>query len=158
MSTVPGDKSIDPKIHFDAGLKDLTRFDKVRVINIGGSIQYGLLYSIVYFAIGIGLHYVFPPLIKSEPLLNIFFWIILQSIVIIILSFYAEKLVEMIPGIFSVMPKWFNLQDLIAKGFVPYGVDEFKGNMASSIILIGTQYRLLNKIEYFTSEFSRRYL
>jgi hypothetical protein len=158
MSSVPGDKSIDPEIHFKAGLKDLTRFDKVRVINIGGSIQYGLLYSLVYFVIGIALHIIFPPLIKSDPLLNIFLWILFQSIVIIILTFYTEKLVETIPGIFSFMPKYFNLTDLIAKGFIPYGVGEYKGNMASSIILIGTQIRLLDKISFFTTEFSKRYL
>ena len=158
MSYVPGDKSVDPKIHFQAALKDLTRFDKVRVINIGGTIQYGVLYSIIYFIVGIALHVIFPPLIKSDPLLNIFLWILFQSIIIIILTFYTEKLVETIPGIFSFMPKYFNLTELIGQGLIPYDVGEYKGNMAASIILIGTQIRLLDKISFFTTEFSKRYL
>jgi hypothetical protein len=158
MSYVPGQKSEDPKVHFEAGMKDFARLDKVRLVNIGGSIQYGILYCLVFFAIGITLHVIFPPLNKSDPLLNTFLWIILQSIVIILLTFYVEKFVEAIPGIFSFFPDFFDFNKLLAKGFIPYGVDEFKGNMASSIILIGTQYNLLKKVEYFTTEFSKTYL
>jgi hypothetical protein len=158
MSYVPGDKSEDPKLHFEAGLKDFVRLDKVRLINITGSIQYGLLYSIIYFAIGIALHILFPPLNKADTLLNLFSWILLQSLVIIGITFYVQKFVEAIPGFASFFPKFFNFQDLIVKGFIPYGVGEYKGDMASSLILIGTQIRLLEKIAYFTNEFSKRYL
>jgi hypothetical protein len=155
MSYVPGDKSQDPYIHFVAGMKDFSRLDKVRFINIVGSIQYGILYCIIYFIIGIGLHIIFPPLIKSDPLLNIFLWILLQSIIIIVLTFYIQKFVEAIPGIISFFPGQFDITKLKAQGFIPYGVSEFKGNMAASIILIGTQYKLLEKIAYFTNEFSK---
>jgi hypothetical protein len=158
MSYVPGAKSEDPKIHFEAGMKDVTRLDKVRLINIGGSIQYGILYCLVFFVVGITLHNIFPALNKSDSLLSIFLWIILQSLVIILSTFYVEKIVEAIPGIFTFFPKFFDFNDLLAKGFIPYGVDEFKGNMASSLILIGTQYNLLRKVEYFTMEVSKRYL
>jgi hypothetical protein len=158
MSYIPGDKSIDPKIHFEAGMKDFTRLDKVRLINIGGSIQYGILYSIIFLIIGILLHIIFPPLNTKDTLFNIFNWIILQSIVIIIIVFYVEKFVQAIPGIASFFPQYFNINELITKGFIPYGVSEFKGNMAASIILIGTQIRLLEKISYFTDKFSKEYL
>ena len=158
MSYVPGNKSEDPKVHFVAGMKDLFRVDKVRMVNIGGSIQYGTLYCLAYFALGISLHVIFPALNKSDPLFNIFLWIILQSLIIIVLSFYVEKFIEAIPGIFSFFPKFFDFNRLLAKGFIPYGISEFKGNMAASIILIGTQYNLLNKVEYFTTEFAKRYL
>lgn len=158
MSYVPGDKSVDPKVHFEAGMKDFARLDKVRFINIMGSIQYGITYCIVFFVIGIALHTIFPVLNKSDPLLNIFLWILFQSVIIIILTFYAEKLVEAIPGWASFFPKFFDFPQLLAKGFIPYGIDEYKGNMAASIILIGTQVNLLNKIEYFTTEFTKRYL
>lgn len=158
MSYVPGDKSEDPKTHFLAGMKDFARLDKVRFINIMGSIQYGIGYSIAYFILGIALHVLFPPLIKSDPLLNIFLWIVLQCLVIIVATFYVSKFIEAIPGILSFFPKYFDFNKLLAKGFIPYGVDEYKGNMASSIILIGTQFRLLEKIKYFTLEFTERYL
>jgi hypothetical protein len=158
MSYVPGNKSEDPAIHFKAGVKDFTRLDMVRLINIGGSIQYGILYCIVFFFIGIILHNIFPALNKSDPLLHTFLWIILQSVVIIIAAFYVEKFVEIFPGIFTFFPKFFDINELLSKGFIPYGIDEYKGNMAASLILIGTQYQLLNKVEYFTTEFSKRYL
>ena len=158
MSYVPGDKSEDPRVHFLAGMKDFARVDEVRLINIGGTIEYGVLYSVIYFVVGIALHVIFPPLVKSDPLLNIFLWILVQSLVIIIIQFYVEKFVQAIPGVFSFFPKIFDFNKLLAKGFIPYGVGEYKGNMAASIILIGTQIRLLEKIAYFTSEFSKRYL
>lgn len=158
MSYVPGNKSEDPKVHFEAGLKDFARLDKVRLINIGGSIQYGILYCLVFLFIGILLHNIFPVLNKSDPLLNIFLWIIVQSVVIIIVVFYVEKFIEMIPGIFSFFPQFFDINELLAKGFIPYGINEYKGDIASSLILIGTQYHLLYKVEYFTTEFSKRYM
>ena len=158
MSYVPGDKSEDPKVHFEAGIKDFIRVDKVRLINLSGSIQYGIIYSVMYFIVGIFLHIIFPPLIKSDPLLNIFLWIILQCLTIIIITFYVQKLVEAIPGWASFFPNYFNISNLLSKGFIPYGVGEFKGTMAANIILIGTQINLLNKVAYITNEFSKRYL
>ena len=158
MSYVLGDKSIDPKIHFDAGIKDLIRTDKVRLINLTGSIQYGIIYSIIYFIVGIGLHVIFPPLIKSASLLNIFGWILLQCLIIIIITFYVQKFVEAIPGWASFFPTYFDFSNLITKGFIPYGVGEFKGSMVANIVLIGTQINLFDKVSYFTTEFSKRYL
>ena len=157
MSYVPGDKSEDPKVHFEAGIKDFARLDKVRFINITGSIQYGILYSIAYFIVGIALHIIFPPLIKGQPLFNIFLWIVLQCVVLVIVSFYVDKFIEAIPGFLSFFPHYFDFNKLLAKGFIPYGVSEYKGNMASNIVLIGTQINLLNKVSYFTQEVANRF-
>jgi hypothetical protein len=158
MSYVPGDKSTDPKVHFEAGMKDFARIDNVRLINLSGSIQYGIIYSIIYFIVGIGLHVIFPSLEKGISLLSLFFWILLQCLTVIIVTFYVQKFVEAIPGWASFFPNYFNFSKLLEKGFIPYGVGEFKGSMAANIILIGTQVNLLNKVEYFTTEFSKRYL
>lgn len=158
MSYVPGDKSINPRIHFEAGIKDVLRFDKVRLINLTGSIQYGIIYSILYFIAGIGLHILFPPFDKSIALFNLFLWILLQSLALIVIIFYVQKFVEAIPGWASFFPEYFDISKLIEKGFIPYGVGEFKGTMAANIILIGTQLNLLNKVEYLTTEFRKRYL
>lgn len=157
MSYVPGDKSTNPRIHFEAGMKDFARFDDVRLINILGSIQYGILYCIVYFIIGLSLDVVFPQFTKKISLMSLGGWILLQCIVIILISFYVRKFVEAIPGIASFFPNIFNEPELITKGFVPYGVDEYKGDMASSIVLIGTQINLFNKIAYLTTETAKRY-
>jgi hypothetical protein len=156
MSHIDGDRSTDPAIHFQAGMKDFARMDKVRFINIIGSMQYGILYSLLFFAVGIGIHLLFPPFVKGEPLLSLFFWILLQCLVIILAVFYCRKFIESIPGIASFFPRYFNLQDLQSKGFVPYGVDEYRGDMASSLILIGTQYHLLEKVAYVTNQVASR--
>jgi hypothetical protein len=70
--------------------------------------------------------------------------------------FYCRKLVEMIPGIVSFFPNYFHFQELQSKGLIPYGVNEYRGDMASNIILLGTQYRLLEKVAYVTSEVAKR--
>jgi hypothetical protein len=157
MSYVAGSKSVDPKTHFEAGIKDFARIDKVRVINISGLIQYGIIYSIIYFIIGIAIQVIFPPFEKGVPLFTLFFWILLQCLVIIIVTFYAQKFVEAIPGWASLFPNYFNFNDLLTKGFIPYGIDEFKGSMAANIVLIGTQINLLNKVAYFTQEITKKY-
>lgn len=158
MSHVPGSKSQDPKVHFEAGMKDFARLDKVRLINIAGTIQYGIIYCILYFIIGITLHITFPAFSKTESLFSTFLWILLQSVVIILITFYVQKFVEALPGIPSFFPQYFDFNKLLTQGWIPYGVSEYKGDMASSLILIGTQFKLLEKISYFTQEFSKQYL
>jgi len=157
MSYVPGNTSEDPKIHFEAGMKDFARLDKVRLINMMGSIQYGILYSVVYFFAGVLLHVIFPPFTKEIELTTLAGWILLQCLALIIVAFYVRKFVEAIPGIMSFFPKFFNISDLKTKGFIPYGIDEFRGDITSSLVLIGTQYRLLEKVAYLTKEVARLY-
>ncbi len=154
---MPGSKSENPKIHFEAGMKDFIRVDKVRLINILGSIQYGILYSVAYFIIGTLIHIIFPPFTKNIQLTVLFGWIILQCLVLIITTFYTRKFIEAIPGLISYFPGYFNFDMLKAKGFIPYGVDEFRGDLTSSIILIGTQYVLLEKVAWLTQEVKRIY-
>ena len=159
MSYVPGNKSVDPQVHFMAGMKDLLRFDKVRLVNIIGSVQYGIAYTLAFFMTGIAINFIFPPFTTSEQSLHrLFLLILLQCLVIIITIFYVQKLIEAMPGFISFFPQYFDYNKLMAQGFIPYGIDEFKGNMASNIILIGTQVNLLKKVSHFTTEFSKRYL
>jgi hypothetical protein len=155
MSYVPGENSSNPIIHFKAGMKDLFRFDQVRLINIFGSILYGFIYIVLFLIIGVFLHYLFPQLTKKESLSSLFFWILFQSVVIIVILFYCRKFVEAIPGPITFYPEY--LEQLKEKGFILYGIDEYKGDMATSIVFIGTQYRLLEKIAFFIYKFSKTY-
>jgi hypothetical protein len=84
-----------------------------------------------------------------------FGWILLQCFAIIILVFYSRKLIESIPGIITFFPEY--LYELKRKGLVLYGIDEYKGDMTASIVLIGTQYKLLEKIAFFTKKISQLY-
>lgn len=156
MSYVPGENSEDPLVHFRAGIKDLTRFDQVRLMNISGSVMYGFLYIILFLIIGIFLHYIFPPVNNNISLLSLFGWILLQSFVIIICVFYSRKLIEAIPGPITFFPEY--LKKLQGDGLILHGIDEYKGDMAASVVFIGTQYLLLEKIALFTRKFSQLYL
>lgn len=158
MSSMPGEHALNPKVHFQSGMKDLLRIDQVRFLNINGSIQYGLLYGILYLFTGILINNIFPVFRKNISLSSLFSWILLQSIVIIMVSFYVQKFVEAIPGWASFFPQFFDVEELKSKGWKPYGIPEYKGEMAASIILIGTQVNLLKKIILFTEKFSKQYL
>jgi hypothetical protein len=149
MSHVTGEHSTDPATHFFAGMKDLFRVDTVRFINIVGTVQYSLLYAIVFFFLGIGIERLFTPFRPNTATPSeLIGQILLQCFVIAIAIFYARKFVEAIPGILSFFPSWFNLDKLLEKGYVPYGIDEYKGEMMMSLILVGTQVNLLKKIGY----------
>jgi hypothetical protein len=153
---MPGENSDTPSIHFKFGMKDLLRFDQVRFMNITGSIMYGFLYIILFLIIGIFLHSIFPPITNNISLLSLFGWILLQSFVIIICVFYCKKFVEAIPGPITFFPEY--LHKLQKDGLILYGIDEYKGDMAASVVFIGTQYRLLEKIALFTRKLSELYL
>ena len=146
MSYISEEKSVDPKTHFEAGMKELFRFDQVRLINIVGTIQYGILYFISYFFVGLFIEYLFPRFTTKISLDSLATQILLQCLVILIAVFYVQKLVEAIPGILSFFPNLFDRQKLINQGYKPYTIDEYKGEMISSIILVGVQINLLNKI------------
>jgi hypothetical protein len=155
MSHIYGQNSENPYIHFKAGLKDLLRTDQVRLINITGSILYGFMYILLFLIIGILLHTLFPSFTTKTSLSSMFGWILLQCFAIIILVFYSRKLIESIPGIITFFPEY--LYELKRKGLVLYGIDEYKGDMTASIVLIGTQYKLLEKIAFFTKKISQLY-
>lgn len=146
MSHVSGEKSLDPKTHFLAGMEDVFRFDAVRFINIVGTVQYGLLYAVVFFIAGIGIERLFPPFRKSATPSELIGQVLLQCFIITIAIFYLRKFVEAIPGILSFFPSAFNLDKLLEKGYIPYGIEEYKGEMMASLVLIGTQVNLMQKI------------
>lgn len=146
MSEIPGQKSVNPKIHFEAGMKDLFRFDQVRLINIVGTIQYGTLYFISYFLVGMFIEYIFPPFTTKISVNSLTLQILLQCLVVLIAVFYVQKFIESIPGILSFFPHLFDREALIRQGYVPYGIQEYKGEMISSLILVGVQFNLLKKV------------
>jgi hypothetical protein len=156
MSHVSGEKSLDPTTHFLAGMKDVFRVDTVRFINLVGTIQYGLLYAVVFFFLGIGIERLFTPFRAGAPPSELVGQVLLQCIVITIAIFYVRKFVEAIPGILSFFPSDFNLDKLMDKGYIPYGIDEYKGEMMLSLVLIGTQVNLLQKIATLAAITSQR--
>ena len=147
MSHVDGEKSLDPYVHFTAGMKDFFRVDNVRLVNILGSVQYGLLYAIVFFFAGVGIETVFPKYSASATFRTLALQVLLQCIVLTIVIFYARKFIESIPGLMTFFPNKINTEKLIEHGLVPYSLDEYKGETMMSIILVGVSTNLLKKIE-----------
>jgi hypothetical protein len=152
MSYVVGENSEDPRVHFRAGMKDFLRLDQVRLMNITGSIFYGFIYILLFLIMGIILHSIFPVTTSSQSLSSLFGWILLHCFIIIISVFYIRKLVESIPGPIYYFPEY--LKKLQQEGLILHGIDEYKGDMAASVIFIGTQYRLLEKIALLTNKLS----
>lgn len=151
MSHVDGELSENPYVHLKAGMKDFIRFDKVRLVNIFGSIQYGLLYAFTFFFAGIGIEALFPLYNPNVPVKTIIWEVLIQCIVIILVTFYARKFIEAIPGIMTFFPNLFDFDKLVSKGFIPYGIDEFKGEVMMSVILIGVEVNLFKKVEYLSA-------
>ena len=130
-------------------MRDLLRVDEVRATNILGSVQYGLLYAVVFFFVGLAIERLFPPFRSNESLHSLTGEILLQCIVVTIAIFYVRKLVQTIPGLLTMLPLpagLWNPVKLEQKGYVPYGIEEYKGEIMVSLILIGTQLNLLKKI------------
>lgn len=130
-------------------MRDLLRVDEVRATNILGSVQYGILYAVVFFFVGLAIERLFPPFRSNASLHALAGEILLQCIVVTIAIFYVRKLVEAIPGLVTLLPlpTWlWNPVELEQKGWVPYGIDEYKGEIMMSLILVGTQLNLLKKI------------
>lgn len=158
MSHVDGEKSLNPYIHFTAGMKDFFRLDKVRLVNILGSIQYGLLYAIVFFFAGIAIESVFPKYSPTAAFRTLALQVLLQCIVLTIVIFYARKFIESIPGLMTFFPNKVDEQKLIDHGLVPYSLDEYKGETMMSIILIGVSVNLLKKIERLAELGEKKFL
>lgn len=146
MSHVDGERSLNPYVHFKSGMKDFFRVDNVRLVNILGSIQYGLLYAIVFFFGGIFIETLFPKYSPTIGFRTLALQVLLQCIVLTILIFYARKLIESIPGFMTFFPNKVNEEKLIEHGLVPYTLDEYKGETMMSIILVGVSVNLLRKI------------
>lgn len=146
MSHVDGERSLNPYVHFKSGMKDFFRIDNVRLVNILGSIQYGLLYAIVFFFGGIFIETLFPKYSPTAAFRTLALQVLLQCIVLTILIFYARKFIESIPGLMTFFPNKVNEEKLIEHGLVPYTLDEYKGETMMSIILVGVSINLLRKI------------
>lgn len=156
MSMLQDEKSINPRIHFEAGMKDFFRLDQVRFINIIGTIQYGILYFIIYFFVGLVIEYLFPRFTTKISVNSLVLQILGQCLIVLIAVFYVQKFVESIPGILSFFPGLFDRNKLIDEDYKPYTIQEYKGEMISSLILVGVQFNLLKKIILLSSILTKR--
>jgi hypothetical protein len=129
--------------HFEQRFKSLIATDTIRAMQLFEIIQYGLLYIIISFFIGSLVNTSFSLPDEKEPTANILIEVILQSLLFVISVFYIRKLVKLIPMIISV------------PGYIPYETNEYSGEMIIAVVLVGTQFGLLKKIDILSHRFYR---
>lgn len=134
------------KKHFETHLQSLFATDKVRLMELLESIQYGFGYLITGFFAGTLLDYSFPSFNEDTPALTVFLEVILQSLLLIILVFYVRLLVKSMPSLFD-----FHLEKHLR--YVPYSASEYGGELMISLAVIGAQFHLIKKLDFLSRKF-----
>ncbi len=129
--------------HVQHHIKSLFAADKVRVMEILESVQYGTAYLLVGFLAGTLLDFSFPSFNEDTPVGIVLLEVILQSVLLIIVVFYVRLLVKTMPSLFD-----FHF----GKGsrYVPYSASEYGGELMISLAVIGTQFHLINKFDFLS--------
>lgn len=122
--------------------KRLTNFDKIRRLKLIEIIQYTILYTIVTLPLSAILEEIFPEPDETKNKWIILLEVLLQTMMIAILVFYIQKFVKLIPFIY-----------MGDKEYKEHKIFEYQGDITISIIFVGTQKNLFEKIHIL-----RRYI
>jgi hypothetical protein len=114
-----------------------------RIYHILESLQYGILYMIAAFIGGVGLDSLFPKFKKETPILQLFYEIALQCLLLILVVYYIRYNIKHIPFIFPIHK---------GSGFIPYTTPEYNGEMMMGLIFLGSQLQLIRKIDLFSQK------
>jgi len=132
--------------HVQHHMKSLFAVDKVRVMEILESVQYGTAYLLVGFLAGTVLDSSFPSFDEETPVELVLVEVILQSVLLIILVFYVRLLVKTMPSLFD-----FHFGK--SSRYVPYSASEYGGELMISLAVIGTQFHLIKKFDFLSRKF-----
>jgi hypothetical protein len=113
----------------------LITFDKIRIYKLLENLQYAFLYILITLPLSGLVEDLFPDLDKNKYSYILFLEIVLQCLIIVIMVFYIQKIVKLIPVLFPV-----------DKNYKKYRVSEYDGVIIISLIFVGTQNNLINKI------------
>lgn len=128
--------------HIQDRWESLITFDAIRIQNLLETLQYGLLYLIAGFLAGSFLDTLFPLAEEKKDTIEILGEVIAQSMLLIITIYYVRKLVKVVPFMFQ-----------FTKSYRPYGATEYSGEVMIAIVLIGSQFSLLKKIDILSRRF-----
>lgn len=123
--------------------------NEIRLMELLESIQYGFAYLITGFSFGVGLDYAMPHYnenIKTGPL---FLEILIQSLLMIIGTFYLRKLVKIMPFLFTV-----SFGGAKAK-YIPYQSEEYGGEVMIALVFLGAQFNFIKKLDLLSRRFYR---
>jgi hypothetical protein len=132
-------------------LASLVRFDDIRIMQLLENIQYGVIYFILGFISGTALDTMFPMYDEKKPIHQVVFEILGQVICVVLVAFYIKKIAKVVPFLFVL--NWGH-----HKGFRPYESMEYGGDITIGLVLLGSQFNFLKKIDMVSRELYSDYL
>jgi hypothetical protein len=136
---------IRPWKHFQYGMMDLFRTDRIRLYQIVGIFQYTILYGVICFYLGAFLESLFPDADEGKASWKIALEVLGQCFILALSLFYIRLFVKAIPALPTLFlpSKTTGRSDLSTAS---YNFSEYQGELIVSIIFIGVQLNLLSKI------------
>ena len=120
------------------------------------NVQYGVIYFALGFVTGTGLDTLFPKFDEKEPLSDIIIQVLGQAISMIIVIFYIKKIAKLMPFLFVL--NWdLNGDGKISK-YRPYESSEYGGNIMIGLVLIGSQFNFLKKLDLISRAVYSKYM
>lgn len=124
--------------------------DEIRLMELLESIQYGVLYLLSGFGLGVTLDYSFPAYREDIRTRTLFLEVVFQCLLLIILTYYLRKVIKIIPFLFMI--------DIAGTGlgkskYIPYKTEEYSGELMIAIVLLGTQFTLIKKLDLLSRRF-----
>lgn len=145
MFTVrPEDHAMD---HIRERTDKLFLTNEVRLMELLESIQYGVLYLVLGFGLGVTLDYSFPPYVERVKTWPLFVEVSLQCLLLIVLTFYLRKIIKIVPFLFMIHTGNGK------SSYKPYESSEYGGEVMIAIVLLGAQFNLIKKLDLLSRRF-----
>lgn len=126
-------------------IEKLLLLDEVRVMEILESLQFGIAYLVVGFTTGSLVDWAFPAYNEEKGFLEVFYEVVLQCVLLIIVVFYIRKIVKVMPFLFVIN---FDINgDGKIRPYHPYSSTEYSGEIMIALAVVGSQFNLIKKFE-----------
>lgn len=149
MSTLPIGPDTHAKEYFATRLQKLINFDEIRIMELLESFQYGIVYILICFFLGVSLDFIFPKYDEKKPFQEIFLEVVLQCLALILFVFYGRKLVKIMPFLFFFKKPFFGSK---VPKYRAYESTEYEGEVVIGFILVATQTNLLKKLDHISKQ------
>lgn len=120
----------------------------IRAMELLESIQFGIAYLVVGFAVGVTLDYSFPNYNEDTKTSTLFLEVALQCLLLIILTFYLRKLVKIMPFLFVL-----DFSGTGKTSYKPYQAEEYGGEIMIALVFLGAQFNLIKKLDLLSRRF-----
>lgn len=120
--------------------------NEIRIMELLESIQYGVAYLAIGFGAGVALDYAMPSYNEDVKSSILFLEVAIQSLLLIIVTFYLRKLIKIIPFLFSI--------NFTGSGkYKPYQSEEYGGEVMIALVLLGAQFNFIKKLDLLSRRF-----